>query len=120
MAFEEGAVFVLDRCDVTVQWRSDGVVKNGFAVFGAEDEVDVESREGLGHRLARPFRASRFVWADLPGRCPGLVLGCPVGAGKSANTPLERGHANPIAPKGRSSGSPGQRPGKGGPSSHKP
>jgi len=31
-------------------------------------------------RLFRPFRALVFVCDCLPGRCPGLGLGCPFGA----------------------------------------
>lgn len=38
-----------DRGLVTVEVVSDGVVEQGLPVFGAVDQVDVESGEGLGH-----------------------------------------------------------------------
>ena len=92
--FKEDVDMVRDRVDedgraaqvlqdgrhVTVQGSAHGVVQGGFAVLGAEDEVDVQPREGLWHGLARPFRASMFLWAGYPGRCPGLELRRAVGA----------------------------------------
>jgi hypothetical protein len=41
---------------VTVQGFAHGVVQDGGAVLGAENEVNVQPRKGLWH-LARPFRA---------------------------------------------------------------
>ena len=51
-------------------------------VFGAENEMDVETREGLGHGLGRPFRAWWDGVAGFPGRCPGLGLRRAVGAAR--------------------------------------
>ena len=89
------AEILQDGRHVTVQGVAHGVMQDGFAVFGAEDEVDVQPRERLWHGLKRPFRASTLLWAGFPGRCPGLELGCAVGAGKPDGSEA-------VAPKGAS------------------
>jgi hypothetical protein len=55
-----------DGRHVTVQGVAHGVMQDGFAVFGGEDEMDVQPGEGLWHGLKRPFRASTLLWADFP------------------------------------------------------
>jgi len=67
------------RGHVGVEGGSHGVRDDGFAVFGAEDEMDVKAGEGLGHRLGRPFRALDVFSDGFPGRCPGLAWGAPLG-----------------------------------------
>jgi hypothetical protein len=36
-------------------------------VFGAENEMNVQPREGLWHRLERPFRAWVVLWRQTQG-----------------------------------------------------
>lgn len=58
---------------VAVEGIADGIGNDLFAIFRAENEVDVEAGEGLGHGLGRLFRALDVVWDCFPGRCPGLA-----------------------------------------------
>ena len=46
---------------------------------GAKHPFDCAALSGLGFRS---------ISAPFPGRCPGLIFGCPFGAGKTANTKL--------------------------------
>ncbi|MCY2973002.1 MAG: hypothetical protein NTZ30_20375, partial [Planctomycetota bacterium] len=52
--------------------------------LGAEDKMDIETRERLRHGIGRPFRAGLGLRFEYPGRCPGLSLGRAVGATVSA------------------------------------
>jgi hypothetical protein len=77
---EDGvAIEVLeDGGHVGMQRAADGIRDEGFAVFGAENQMHVEAGEGLRHGLGRPFRAWGFVGPLFPGRCPGLSLVAPL------------------------------------------
>jgi len=50
-------------CHVTMQGIAHGVVEDWLAVPCAENEVNVQPREGLWHGLARSFRACRLLVA---------------------------------------------------------
>jgi hypothetical protein len=76
------AEILLHRGHVGVERWPDGVRQQAGAVFRAENKMDVQSREGLGHELGRPFRAWLNGVSGFPGRCPGLLLDRAVGAGK--------------------------------------
>ena len=52
-----GTQVLKDGGHVGVELGADVVGDEIFAVFGAEDQVDVEAGEGLWHRIGRPFRA---------------------------------------------------------------
>ena len=54
----------------------------------------MQPREGLWHGLKRPFR--------YPGRCPGLGLGCAVGAGKPDGSKVEASKGRPKVGGGKS------------------
>lgn len=65
---------------VGVQRISHSIGDEVLAVLGAEDKMDIETRERLRHGIGRPFRAGDFIADAYPGRCPGLSLGRAVGA----------------------------------------
>lgn len=62
-----------DGGHVSMQCGADRVGDQAFTIFGAEDEVDVKSCEGLGHGVGRPFRAEICLLHGFPGLCPGLT-----------------------------------------------
>lgn len=68
-----------DGGHVGVQGAANRVGDDGFTIFGAEDEVNVEAGQGLGHRFGRPFRALGVLLRASPGRCPGLAWAAPLG-----------------------------------------
>lgn len=74
-----------DGGHISMQGGADRVADKAFAIFCAEDEVDVEAGEGLWHGVGRPFRALNFLWDWFPGRCPGLAWGAPLGRSKQSN-----------------------------------
>jgi hypothetical protein len=57
------------------------IVEKWIAIFGAEDQVDVNFRERLRHGIVfrSPFQGLNFLWHLNPGRCPGLTIAQPVG-----------------------------------------
>jgi hypothetical protein len=70
-----------DSGHISMQSGADRVGDKAFAIFCAEDEVDVEPSEGLGHGVGRPFRAGIFLWDAVPGRRPGLAWVAPLAQG---------------------------------------
>ena len=50
--------------------------------LGGETEYHLEALKGRrsGGSFVRPFRATVSSAVDYPGRCPGLICGCPFGA----------------------------------------
>ena len=44
------------RRHVGVKRRPDGFAQQALALFGAENEMHIQAREGLGHRIRPPFQ----------------------------------------------------------------
>lgn len=83
--YRSAAEILQNRGHVTVERLPDAVGNEGFAVLGAENEMDVESGEGLGHRLGRPFRARVWLLVGRPrGVAPGWHGAPPWGLGLGA------------------------------------
>jgi hypothetical protein len=49
-----------DLRHVGVEGIPDGIRQYALAMLRAEYQMDVQTGKGLGHKLARPFRARRF------------------------------------------------------------
>src|SRR2546429_2197146 len=95
------------RSHVRVQLRSDVIGQNWFTVFGAENQVNQDLRQRLGHelppsRIACPFRAEFILALCDPGRCPGLdysiLSGCVL-----VDQILQRGSIRDEKPESRES-----------------
>ena len=71
----EGRCFEVaqDADDIGVEARTDFRGDQRFAEFGAENQMNQDLGEGLGHEGWRPFRADDGLRAEFPGRCPGLM-----------------------------------------------
>jgi hypothetical protein len=66
---------------IGVEGIAHGIGDDGFAILGAEDQMNMKAGEGLGHRLGRPFRARVCFLNFNPGRCPGLAWVAPLALG---------------------------------------
>jgi hypothetical protein len=110
------------RCHVSMERITYSFVDDGSAVFGAENEMQINFREGLGHALINrsPLQGLRLFFSRNPGRCPGLTLSAPLALQKncwaksdnvfvagqrpnyaSQGNALGRGSKDTIALKGR-------------------
>ena len=54
-----------------MEGRTHGIGEQRSVVFGAKNEMDVDTGEGLRHDMDRPFRA----WARCAMRSQGAALG---------------------------------------------
>jgi len=92
----DAAEVLQDGCHVGVQGIADGIGDERFAIFGAEDEVNMEAGEGLGHGLGRPFQGLGNWSGQIPRALPKAVLGRAVGAktegAHTADIPIQEDH----------------------------
>jgi len=76
-------------CHVAMERFPHLIVQETITVLGAENEMDVETGERLGHEFKAPFQGFSDWLHEFLGRCPRLWLGCPFGA-KARLAPLTR------------------------------
>ena len=98
---EDAALLPQDAAQVVVQTHANGLGQEGFAMFGAEYDVDQEIGEGVGHgfrSLERrgglpPLRGLKCFFLVYPGPtrlgalAPGYLLEPPPGAGGATSIP---------------------------------
>ena len=71
---------VLQNADeVTVEARAYRLSNERFTMFGAEDQMNQDFREGLRHRSVALTGQENPGMDKFPGRCPGLMSRSPLG-----------------------------------------